>query len=257
MTDAHDQNENHQYIVHYPEHGPRKSDPNYKDFNAYHKKTRSTARCYIGEHVGYNDCRDAQGNDVPAPNDPKNKQDGLELHHTHIEFALTNGVNLEALEKDYPGVSDPTKIGAWVESGSNFRWLCCFHHRAAGGAHTASHSDWEGSQYIQNLITKKEAIMPEETVENNVAPVPTPPASWSNVSADIAYITAIALFIVGILTSLGVVIPDSVSHNIQLWAGVATQISGVVVALVNNIVNKSVLKVAIKANSSLVSTKVR
>ena len=40
-----------------------------------------------------------------------------------------------------------------VESGANFRWLCAFHHRGAAGAHCASHSDWEGEQYIRGLIT--------------------------------------------------------------------------------------------------------
>ena len=114
MTDAHDQKENHSYIVHYPAHGPRQGDPNYKDFNHYHKTHRKTARCYIGERVGFGDCKDEKGKLVPTPDDPSAEQQGLELHHTHIEFALTNGVSLKALEKDYPGVSDPDKVGAWV-----------------------------------------------------------------------------------------------------------------------------------------------
>jgi len=152
MTDAHDQNESHHYIVHFPEHGARPEDPHYKDFNHYHRTTRQTARCHIGQRVGYGDCRDAKGNYCPAPEDPSEKQEGLELHHAHIEFALTNGVSLSALAKDYPGVDDPDEVGAWVESGENFRWLCCYHHRGASGAHTASHSDWEASQYVMGLI---------------------------------------------------------------------------------------------------------
>ena len=35
MTDAHDQATTNEYIVHYPPHEPRESDPHYKDFNAY------------------------------------------------------------------------------------------------------------------------------------------------------------------------------------------------------------------------------
>jgi len=97
----------------------------------------------------------------------------------------------------------------------------------------------------------------EKTPEAVVPPLPVAPSSWSNISADIAYVTAVALFIIGVLTSVGVVIPDSVSHNIQLWAGVATQVAGVVVALVNNIVNKSVLKVAIKAGTFPASSSIR
>ena len=80
-------------------------------------------------------------------------QSGLELHHAHVEFSLQNGIDLTALEVDYPGISDTTSVGAWVETGANFRWLCAYHHRGAAGAHTATHSDWEASQYIKQLIS--------------------------------------------------------------------------------------------------------
>ena len=80
-------------------------------------------------------------------------QPGLELHHAHVEFSLQNGIDLTALEVDYPGISDTTSVGAWVETGANFRWLCAYHHRGAAGAHTATHSDWEASQYIKQLIS--------------------------------------------------------------------------------------------------------
>jgi hypothetical protein len=149
MTEAHDQHESHSYVVHFPAHPARKDDPHYVDFDHYHRKTRPTARCYIGERIGFGDCRDAQG--APCVIED-GKQSGLELHHAHIEFALQNGVDLAALEVDYPGVSNRDEVGAWVETAANFRWLCVFHHRAAGGAHTATHSDWEASQYVQSLI---------------------------------------------------------------------------------------------------------
>jgi hypothetical protein len=150
---AHDQVVHHDYLIHYPPHDPREGDPHYADFNAYHRRTRKTARCYIGERIGYHQCQDPQGNACLPPDDG-GEQPGLELHHTHIEFALQNGVNLEALEKDYPGVSDPDKVGAWVESGTNFRWLCCRHHRGIAGAHTLAHADYEASQYVPGLVDK-------------------------------------------------------------------------------------------------------
>ena len=77
---------------------------------------------------------------------------GLELHHSHIEFALQNEIDLAWLEKDYPGVSDPTTVGKWVESGQNLIFYCEKHHRGAGGVHNADASDWEGEHYIRNLI---------------------------------------------------------------------------------------------------------
>lgn len=149
---AHDQTESHHYVVHFPPHPARKDDPHYVDFDHYHRKTRPTARCYVGERVGFGDCRDAQGHPCPPPA-ANGEQPGLELHHAHVEFSLQNGISLTALEKDYPGISDTTCVGEWVESEANFRWLCCFHHRGPGGAHTASHSDWEASAYVIGLIS--------------------------------------------------------------------------------------------------------
>lgn len=152
MTAAHDGVQSHRYVVHFPEHPARTEDPHYVDFDHYHKLHRPTARCYVGERIGFEDCRDSQGNPCPAPE--SGPQAGLELHHAHVEFSLQNGIDLKALEHDFPGISDTTSVGAWVESDVNFRWLCCFHHRGPGGAHTASHSDWEASQYIPGLIGK-------------------------------------------------------------------------------------------------------
>ena len=153
VTPAHDQKFSHSYIVHFPDHAPRTSDPHYVDFNHYHRLHRKTARCFVGEKIGFGDCRNNKGEACPAPADPCEQQDGLELHHAYVEFSLQNGIDLSALEKDFPGISDPDNVGAWVESDQNFRWLCVFHHRAAGGAHTASHSDWTAQQYVPHLIS--------------------------------------------------------------------------------------------------------
>jgi hypothetical protein len=147
---AHDQGESHHYAMHFPPHPARENDPHYADFNHYHRKTRAAARCFIGDRIGFGDCLDAQGRACPPPAD--GEQPGLELHHAHVEFSLQNGISLEALERDYPGISDPSQVGSWVESEANFRWLCAFHHRGAAGAHTAAHADWEASQYVLGLI---------------------------------------------------------------------------------------------------------
>jgi len=55
--------------------------------------------------------------------------------------------------KDYPGVSDPNKVGEWVESALNLLWLCEFHHRGHGGVHVASSSDFEAEKYVRGLIS--------------------------------------------------------------------------------------------------------
>lgn len=134
---AHSQRVTHSYSVHYPEHSPRESDPHYIDFREYRRRTHATAKCAIGEHR--NDFTECRGQ--------------LELHHAHVEFSLQNGVDLTWLERDYPGISDPTSVGAWVESADNLLWLCMFHHRGHGGVHVSSASDFEASKYVRGLLS--------------------------------------------------------------------------------------------------------
>ena len=135
---AHDGAQTHHYVVSFPAHPARTDDPHYKDFNAFHRKYHDTAQCAIGLHRNdFSEC------DLTHP---------MELHHAHIEFALQNGVDLRWLEADYPGVSDPDTVGAWVETGANFVWYCQAHHRGRGGAHTASASDFEAVKYVRGLI---------------------------------------------------------------------------------------------------------
>lgn len=136
-TPAHDQNVTHRYTVHYPEHEPRQSDPHYRDFDHYRRHTQASAKCAIGQHRNdYSEC------DGP-----------LELHHAHVEFALQNGIDLKWLEADYPGISDPESVGAWVESAANLEWLCRFHHRGHGGVHVASAADFEAERFVRGLIS--------------------------------------------------------------------------------------------------------
>lgn len=139
MVQAHDQVSSHKYTMHYPEHPARTADPHYKDFNEYRKRTHATAQCAVGAHRNdFSECS------LDKP---------LELHHAHVEFSLQNGVELKWLEKDYPGISDPDSVGAWVESADNLEWLCQFHHRGHGGVHVASASDYEAEKYVHGLIS--------------------------------------------------------------------------------------------------------
>lgn len=136
---AHVQKVTHSYLVHYPAHPPRQDDPHYVDFEAYRRRTHDTAKCAIGEHRGdFSECS------LDQP---------LELHHAHVEFALQNGVDLAWLEKDYPGVSDPSQVGAWVESAENLLWICLNHHRGHGGVHVATASDYEAERFVRGLIS--------------------------------------------------------------------------------------------------------
>ena len=135
---AHEQKVTRSYYVFYPAHPARTDDPHYKDFEAFRRKTKDTARCAIGEHRDdFSECS------LDKP---------LELHHAHVEFSLQNGVDLKWLEKDYPGISDPDSVGAWVESADNLTWLCEAHHRGPGGIHVAAAADYEAEKYVRSLI---------------------------------------------------------------------------------------------------------
>jgi hypothetical protein len=130
------------YEVHYPEHSPREDDVHYRDFHHYHNKTKHDPdiyQCAIGKHrQDFSEC------DLTKP---------LELHHAFVEFSLQNGVDLKWLEADFPGISDPDAVGAWVESADNLEWLCLFHHRGHGGVHTAAYADFEASKYVRQLLS--------------------------------------------------------------------------------------------------------
>jgi|HubBroStandDraft_1064217.scaffolds.fasta_scaffold227306_2 hypothetical protein len=159
MTDvpAHDQKVTHSYVVHYPAHAPRTGDPNYVDFEHFHQEYGPTARCTYALHATLPGDADPvlTGRRLIGPGETRAGCDTtspMELHHAHIEFALQNGVDLALLEKDYPGVSNPNEVGAWIESGANFEWFCTWHHRGQGGAHSAAASDFEAEKYVLSLI---------------------------------------------------------------------------------------------------------
>lgn len=137
MTDAHDQATTHHYVMRYPEHPAREDDPHYKDFEHYRRKHKDTATCAFAVRRG-GDTSECHG--------------GLELHHAHVEFSLQNGVDLNFLERDYPGISNPDEVGAWVESADNLVFYCAWHHRGHGGVHVASSSDFEAEHYVRNLV---------------------------------------------------------------------------------------------------------
>ncbi len=137
MEPAHQQQETHKYLIHYPDHYPRQTDPHYPAFEAYRKAHIATAKCHYADVTG--DASQCQG--------------GLELHHRIIEFALQNAVDFARLSKDYPALTDPSQVAAWVESEPNFRFYCEFHHRGHAGVHVASSSDFEASYYVKDLIS--------------------------------------------------------------------------------------------------------
>lgn len=138
LVPAHLQPVTNAYTIAYPDHAPRRSDPHYRDFMAFRRRTKSTARCQFALDRG-GDFTECAG--------------GLELHHAHIEFAMINAVDLALLEGRYPGVSNRDEVGEWVNgSADNLVWLCTRHHRSHSGVHHAAAADWEAAHFVRNLI---------------------------------------------------------------------------------------------------------
>lgn len=135
---AHNQGISNRYTIAYPEHPAREDDPHYRDFEHYRRTHVETAVCHVAERRG-GDASECGG--------------GLELHHSHVEFSMQNGVDLALLEHEYPGISDPEQVGAWVESADNLVFYCAKHHRGHGGVHHASASDFEAETFVRGLIT--------------------------------------------------------------------------------------------------------
>ena len=153
ITPAHSQQVTNHYHLAYPDHAPRADDPHYAAFNAFHRANQATALCYVGSRVGLDECRDAQGKPVDQPH----AGDGLELHHKILEFAVLNEVDVAALAVDFPNLTDPEKVADWAETDANFMWLCAKHHRSMTGIHHAAYADFEGSLYVQNLLSEDPA----------------------------------------------------------------------------------------------------
>ena len=141
---AHAQVHSSHYVEHYPAHGTRESDPHYRDFHEFQRRAKSDPelyQCAVGKARGdFSECT------LDKP---------LEVHHSHVEWALQNLVIIDPsmLERQYPGVTDPSQVGAWIESEANLMMLCQFHHRGHGGAHVASASDWEAQKYVKGFLT--------------------------------------------------------------------------------------------------------
>lgn len=138
VTPAHSQTASHKYVVHYPWHYPRSEDPHYIDFEHYKKLHKHDAKCAFADSADADQCV------LDKP---------LELHHHYIEFSLQNGVDFAVLEKDFPGISNPAEVGAWVESDPNFEFLCQYHHRGHGGVHVAASADFTSERYVKDLIS--------------------------------------------------------------------------------------------------------
>lgn len=139
---AHLQKTSHTYVLCYPQHEPRASDPHKHDFLAW-KQDRKTGKTWWCDFAKEHRKGDTSECDNEHP---------LEAHHRIVELAMVNEVDFTLLEDDYPGISDPDAAGAWIDSDANLTLLCRNHHRGPMGVHNASASDYGSEAYVRNLI---------------------------------------------------------------------------------------------------------
>ena len=67
-----------------------------------------------------------------------------------------------------------------------------------------------------------------------VTPPPVLPTSYT-VSTVVAYIAALAVFVLGLLTFAGVVLPVNTSGEVATWSAVAESIAGVITGLITTL----------------------
>jgi hypothetical protein len=123
-TPAHDQHQTIQLLRHYPEHEPRKGDPNYAEFE--HVRGRLKAQGLLRCAVGNEDCAGQ-----------------MQLHHSSVEFAYINAIDVVALDVVLGlDLTDATFV-QWVESPGNLEPLCQAHHVGILGVHCIPTADWD------------------------------------------------------------------------------------------------------------------
>lgn len=105
-TPAHDQGMTIHLVMHVPEHLPREGDPHYAAFHAAKARIKK---------LGLNVCIIA-GCTFPGP---------MELHHSHLEFSLAAGCDLDKVNSTYGlHLANDEEFQVWIESPGNLEVLC-------------------------------------------------------------------------------------------------------------------------------------
>lgn len=72
----------------------------------------------------------------------------METHHSHIEWAAVNGVDLAKVMADFPKITDEAAMREWLDSEGNMLVLCAACHRGAyTGIHMISYPSWLLQKY--------------------------------------------------------------------------------------------------------------
>lgn len=136
VTSAHDQVQHVEVLWHYPDHTARAEDPHFNDFETVIRRLKSQGiyRCVI--------CSTDQS---------------VECHHSHVEYSLQNGVDLQKLNQFLGLHLTDADFVAWIDSPGNLEPLCTKHHRGTEGIHLLPTPAWEALRVWKNGLPLVEA----------------------------------------------------------------------------------------------------
>jgi hypothetical protein len=122
-TPAHSEVVTIRFIEHWPAHEPRKGDPHYKVFNAAKARMKKLGlyKCNVDSSYHYGT---------------------LEAHHSMVEFAHVNDVDLAKFNRLYGLHLDDEGFKNYIEGPNGLEILCELHHRGQEGVHSLPEPEW-------------------------------------------------------------------------------------------------------------------
>lgn len=152
MTAAHEKEVTIRIIERWPEHDPREDDPHYKVFLAAKKRLKANPalwRCHVPSayHAGQ-----------------------LEVHHSVVEFAHGNDVDVLKLNEMYGLHLDDEQFATWIEDIGNCEVLCVLHHRGQEGVHSLPEPEWNAMRLAREGVEVITALSNNEIPVTKVKP---------------------------------------------------------------------------------------
>jgi hypothetical protein len=138
---AHSQGFSLHLSLFYPDHEPREQDPHYPFFRAARRRIQAAGRlhCVIpGCHLA----------------------GAIELHHSKVEFALQNGIDVPEFNRLYGLHLDAASFLEWIEGEGNLEPLCVSHHRGALGVHCMPEPAWVAMRAWRQDLAPPARVVP-------------------------------------------------------------------------------------------------
>lgn len=144
-TTAHQQEVTIRFIERWPAHEPRKSDPYYRYFAKAKARLKAQGLLKCNVLSDYHE----------GP---------IELHHSVIEFAHLNDVDITKLNALFGLSLDDESFRVWAEGPGNLEPLCRLHHRGQEGVHSLPEPEWNTLRVAKNphemIVAQTNTLIP-------------------------------------------------------------------------------------------------